>query len=90
MIDYVTIAGTIALTTTITLSPISPSVISEKPIINNSYISIQNEMSPYNCENVVNIEINDNIPLDDVIEISTSGTILTELCKSKKVDFEWF
>lgn len=90
MINYVTIAGTIALTTTITLAPVSPSVKSDKSIVNNSYVSIQNEMSPYNPSNIINIEISNDIPTDDVIEVSIKGTIPTELCKSKKVDFEWF
>lgn len=89
MIEYVTIAGTIALATTITVTPVSQ-VMKTNTASNNSFISIKNETSPYCPTEVIYIEIDDSTPTDDVIEVSIKGTIPTELCQSKKMEFEWF
>ena len=89
MIKYVTIAGTIALATTFTLTPVSQTM-NTNTTSNNSFISIKNETSPYCPTEVIYIDIDDTIPSDDVIEVSIKGTIPTELCQNKKTEFEWF
>ena len=89
MINYVTIAGTIALATTINITPVFQ-IVRTNLTPNNSFISIKNETSPYCPTEIIYIEIDDSIPTDDVIEVSIKGTIPTELCQSKKMEFEWF
>lgn len=88
MVDYITIAGTIALATTITVTPVQPAE-KIKTDSGKAFISIKNEISPYNITDVINIEVNDDIQTDGVIEIPVKGTVSTELCQSKKIEFEW-
>lgn len=89
MIKYVTIAGTIALATTITITPVSQDI-KINTTSNTAFVSIKNETSPYCLSDVIYFEIDDDKPSDGVIEFSIKGTIPTELCQSKQIEFEWF